>query len=117
MSPREASLTSPVLRRLGDTFRSHLDLFYGRLRLAPPYDHVERALAALVKHVGTLPPADQERITADPALQWLEYQRAFMSAGLHHKHRGIILGLLRNRSRLDLPEVYDHLLDCFRERT
>jgi hypothetical protein len=39
--------------------------------------------------------------------------RAFHTSGLAKKHRGIIAGLARNRSALDLPAEYDHFLNLF----
>jgi hypothetical protein len=38
---------------------------------------------------------------------------AFEASGLVKKHRGIIAGLARNRSALELPAEYDHFLNLF----
>lgn len=95
-------------------FRHHLETFYAGLKLAPPYESVEKAVRTLTTMVHGLPIEEQTRILADPALRWRQFQRAFEASGLAKKHRGIIAGLARNRSALALPAEYDHFLEFFR---
>ena len=98
---------------LREEFRSHLDTFYTRLKLAPPYESVEKAIRTLTTAFHALPKSEQARIAADSALRWEQYRRAFEMSGLSNKHRGIIAGLARNRAGLDLPAEYDRFLSLF----
>lgn len=98
---------------LRDEYRRHLEIFYARLKLAPPYESVEKAIRALTTAIHALPKEEQRRIASDPARQWAQFRDAFAASGLVKKHRGIIAGLARNRAALDLPAEYDHLLDLF----
>lgn len=100
-------------RLLKDEFRAHLETFYARLKLAPPYESVEKAIRALTTAVHALPKAEQARLTSDPAARWEQFRLAFHNSGLAKKHRGIIAGLAHNRSALDLPAEYDHFLILF----
>lgn len=101
------------LQRLREEFRAHLEMFYARLKLAPPYESVEKAIRTLTTAVHALPKDEQARIAADPALQWQQFRQAFEASGLVKKHRGIIAGLARNRAALDLPSEFDHFLGLF----
>ncbi|MCC6140403.1 MAG: hypothetical protein IT389_07285 [Nitrospira sp.] len=101
------------LQRLREEFRAHLELFYARLKLAPPYESVEKAIRTLTTTIHALPKDEQARIAADPALQWQQFRQAFDTSGLVKKHRGIIAGLARNRAALDLPPEFDHWLGLF----
>src|SRR5262245_5633496 len=94
-------------------FRRHLERFYAQLRLAPPYDSVEKALQQLSVSLSALSHAEQTRIAENPSLRWQRFAEAFAASGLSRKHRGIIAGLARNRAALDLPEEYDHFLRMF----
>jgi hypothetical protein len=98
---------------LAEEFRRHLDTFYGRLKLAPPYDSVEKAVRVLVAAVRALPEEERRRVLVDPAVRWEQFRLAFERSGLAKKHRGIIAGLARNRASLDLPADYDHFLNLF----
>ncbi len=98
---------------LAEEFRRHLDTFYGRLKLAPPYDSVEKAVRVLVAAVRALPEEERRRLLADPVVKWELFRQAFERSGLAKKHRGIIAGLARNRASLDLPADYDHFLNLF----
>ncbi len=110
----ESTASSPdPLQRLREKFRSHLETFYAQLKLAPPYESVEKAIRTLTTAVHALPKDEQARIAADPALQWQQFRQAFETSGLVKKHRGIIAGLARNRSALDLPPEFDHFLGLF----
>ncbi|MBH0188411.1 MAG: hypothetical protein HP493_06035 [Nitrospira sp.] len=98
---------------LQDEFRTHLETFYARLKLAPPYESVEKAIRALTTAVYALPKAEQTRIMSDPVARWEQFRLAFHTSGLSKKHRGIIAGLARDRSAVDLPAEYDHFLHLF----
>jgi hypothetical protein len=98
---------------LRDEFRRHLEFFYSRLKLAPPYHSVEKALSLLTTILKTLPAAEVQRLTADPSLRWAYYRKAFVESGLSQKHRGIIAGLARDRRALELPEEFDTLLELY----
>ncbi len=101
------------LQYLREAFRAHLETFYARLKLAPPYESVEKAIRTLTTTIHALPKDEQARIAGDPALQWQQFRQAFEASGLVKKHRGIIAGLARNRSALDLPPEFDHFLGLF----
>lgn len=101
------------LQLLREEFRRRLECFYAELKLAPPYESVEKAIRTLTSTLHALPKEEQARIAADPALQWEQFRRAFESSGLVKKHRGIIAGLARNRAALELPPEYDQWLDLF----
>ena len=103
-----------LTRALREEFRSHLETFYSQLKLAPPYESVEKAIRALTTAVHALSNAQQARLAQDPALKWMQFRQAFQTSGLAKKHRGIIAGLARTRERLDLPPEYDHFLNLFR---
>jgi hypothetical protein len=98
-----------------EEFRGHLQRFYAQLKLAPPYDSVEKALQQLTVSLKALPQAEQVHVAADPVLRWRQFTEAFAASGLSKKHRGIIAGLARNRAAVDLPEEYDHFLRLFSE--
>jgi len=104
---------SELIRALREEFRSHLETFYSRLKLAPPYESVEQAIRSLTAAVHRLSGAEQARLAQDPNLKWQQFRAAFETSGLAKKHRGIIAGLARNRSGLDLPSEYDHFLTLF----
>lgn len=105
--------SSDPLQTLREEFRRHLEIFYSQLKLAPPYESVEKAIRTLTSSVHALPKEEQTLIAADPTLQWQQFRLAFETSGLVKKHRGIIAGLARNRSTLDLPVEYDHFLSLF----
>ena len=104
---------SDPLQVLRAEFRQHLERFYAQLKLAPPYESVEKAIRTLTTAMHALPKDEQARIATDPTLQWAQFRQAFETSGLVKKHRGIIAGLARNRSALDLPAEYDHFLSLF----
>ncbi len=110
----DAELTlSDQLQFLKDEFRRHLETFYARLKLAPPYESVEKAIRTLTTIMHALPQEEQVRIVSDPTLRWQQFRSAFDASGLANKHHGIIAGLARNRSALNLPAEYDHFLSLF----
>jgi len=98
---------------LREEFRHHLETFYGQLKLAPPYESVEKAIRSLTTSVHSLPPLERARLATDAAARWQFFRQAFESSGLSKKHRGIIAGLARNRSSLNLPVEYDEFLSLY----
>jgi len=111
--PEASSTTPDPLQTLKAEFRHHLETFYAGLQLAPPYESVEKAIRTLTTMIHGLPIEDQTKIMADPGLRWQQFQLAFDASGLAKKHRGIIAGLVRNRSALNLPAEYDLFLNLF----
>jgi hypothetical protein len=105
---------SDPAQMLKEEFRRHLETFYARLNLASPYESVEKAVRTLTTIVHALPQDEQVKIVADPALQWQQFRKAFEASGLAKKHRGIITGLVRDRSAVNLPVEYDHFVNFFR---
>ena len=106
-------LPSELTQALREEFRSHLELFYSRLKLAPPYESVEKAIRALTSAVHGMPNTQQARLAQDPRLKWEQFRQAFETSGLAKKHRGIIAGLARRKESLDLAAEYDHFLTLF----
>ena len=104
---------SDLVLALREEFRAHLETFYSQLKLAPPYESVEKAIRSLTTNVHGLPNAQRVRLAQDPGQKWEQFRRAFETSGLAKKHRGIIAGLARNREGLGLPAEYDHFLDLF----
>lgn len=112
MSKPTAPTTDPTLM-LREEFRLHLEVFYAQLKLAPPYESVEKAIRSLTTLVHALPPGERARLDTDATARWQHFARAFESSGLNKKHRGIIAGLARNRSSLNLPAEYDQFLNLY----
>jgi len=98
---------------LREEFRHHLEMFYAQLKLAPPYESVEKAIRSLTTLVNALPPLERARLATDATARWQHFRQAFESSGLSKKHRGIIAGLARNRSSLNLPAEYDQFLSLY----
>lgn len=101
------------LSQLREDFRQQLEVFYARLKLAPPYDSVEKAITRLTANVTPLTLDDQHRLLADSSARWQAYRAAFIESGLHLKHRGIITGLAKQGSVAGLPEAHRILLDVY----
>jgi hypothetical protein len=112
MSDSHDSHADPLLA-LQEEFRHHLQTFYAQLKLAPPYESVEKAIRSLTTSVRALAPAEQARLAVDSHLRWQQFRQAFESSGLSKKHRGIIAGLARDRASLNLPIEYDQFLSLF----
>jgi hypothetical protein len=112
--PELPSMTPDQLQAIKDEFRSHLETFYAGLKLAPPYESVEKAIRTLTTIIHVLPIEEQTRIMTDPSWRWRQFQRAFETSGLVKKHRGIIAGLAGRRSAVALPVEYDHFLELYR---
>lgn len=102
----------PQIQTLRNEFRRHLEVFYAKLKLAPPYHSVEKAITHLTAALKAMTPEERARIAADQSLQWAQYRAAFVESGLVLKHRGIIAGLVRS-GKVDLPGEYDPLLESF----
>jgi len=98
---------------LREEFRHHLETFYAQLKLAPPYESVEKAIRSFTASVHALPPLERARLATDATARWQHFRQAFESSGLSKKHRGIIAGLARNRSSLSLPAEYDEFLSLY----
>ena len=98
---------------LAEDFRRHLEIFYAQLKLAPPYDSVEKAIKSLTTALTAMPAEERMRVIADPALIWIQYRQAFVDSGLSLKHRGIVLGLIRSNQTAALPAEYTALLDAY----
>jgi hypothetical protein len=112
MSKPTASPIDPMLA-LREEFRHHLETFYAQLKLAPPYESVEKAIRALTTSVHALPLLERAHLATDTTARWQQFRQAFESSGLSKKHRGIIAGLARNRSSLNLPAEYDQFLSLY----
>jgi hypothetical protein len=112
MSKPTVSPIDPTLA-LREEFRHHLETFYAQLKLAPPYESVEKAIRSLTTSVRALPPLERARVVTDTTARWQQFRQAFESSGLSKKHRGIIAGLARNRSSLNLPAEYDQFLSLY----
>ena len=112
-------MSEPTSSRTDDTlaireeFRHHLETFYAQLKLAPPYESVEKAIRSLTTSVHALPPLERTCLATDATARWRQFRQAFESSGLSKKHRGIIAGLARNRSSLNLPPEYDQFLSLY----
>ena len=102
-----------LVESLRDEFREHLAVFYSRLKLAAPYDTVEKALGSLTTRLKALPPEELQHLSTDETQRWALFRQAFIESGLSLKHRGIIAGLARSRQSLDLPPEFDHLLSLY----
>jgi hypothetical protein len=102
------------IQALRDDFRHHLKGFYAHLKLAPPYDSIEKAVAHLAALLKPLPFEEREHIRADSKKQWALFSQAFVESGLHQKHRGIIVGLIKSQQTAGLQDDYHHFLDAFR---
>ena len=108
-----SSGTTDPVKTLAEEFRRHLEIFYARLKLAPPYDSVEKAIKSLKAAVAAMPAEERMRTMADPTLRWILYRQAFLDSGLSLKHRGIILGLIRSNQTAELPVEYAALLETY----
>ena len=106
--------SSDPVQSLREEFRRHLEVFYARLKLAPPYHSVEKAIVQLTTALKAMTPEERSRLASDQVGRWLAYRKAFAESGLNQKHRGIIAGLVKSGQTGDLPEEYEHFLSAFR---
>mgnify|MGYP000553033417 CR=1 FL=1 len=102
---------------LRDEFRGHLDVFYSHLKLAAPYDSVEKALGTLTATLKVLSPEELQQLGMDTDKRWAHFRQAFVESGLIQKHRGIIAGLVRSGASRNLPAEFNHLLDLYRTKS
>ena len=95
-------------------FRQNLEAFYAALKLAPPYDSVEKTIRCLSALLNTKTVEEQVQLLGDDSLRWQLHVQAFTDSGLHKKHRGIITGLARTDAIDQFPESLQYLLEPFR---
>ncbi|MCY4612868.1 MAG: hypothetical protein OXB94_04495 [Nitrospira sp.] len=95
-------------------FRQNLEAFYAALKLAPPYDSVEKTIRRLSALFQTKTAEEQAQLLGDDSLRRELHVQAFMESGLHKKHRGIITGLARTEAFDQFPESVRYLLEPFR---
>jgi len=113
LAPMTHPAASDPIQALREEFRHHLEVFYARLKLAPPYHSVEKAIVQLTAALKALSPEEQARLVSDQAGRWTAYQKAFAESGLNQKHRGIIAGLIKTGQTGDLPKEYEHFFQLF----
>lgn len=113
LPPMAQPSPSDPVQVLREEFRHHLEIFYSRLKLAPPYHSVEKAVAQLTAALKAKTAEEQARLVSDQAGRWEEFRKAFAESGLSQKHRGIIAGLATSGRTGDLPEEYEHFLKQF----
>ena len=95
-------------------FRRNLEAFYAALKLAPPYDSVEKTIGCLSALFKSKTTEEQAQLLGDASLRWQLHVQAFIDSGLHKKHRGIITGLARTEALDQFPESLRYLLEPFR---
>jgi hypothetical protein len=124
----QGRLRPPSLQKTGDSpvmsqhdcqtllaeFRENLEAFYAELKLAPPYDSVEKTIRCLSDLFKTKTAEEQAQVLSDNALKWRLHVQAFVDSGLHKKHRGIITGLAHTDAFDRFPESLRYLLEPFR---
>lgn len=101
------------IKALQEDYRRQLETFYAGLKLAPPYDSVEKAIKALVRTLTTMTIEERAHLLSNAESMWTHYRQAFVDAGLHFKHRGIILGLIRDKKTTALPPEHAAFLDVY----
>ncbi|MBU6482674.1 MAG: hypothetical protein KGS09_19305, partial [Nitrospirae bacterium] len=67
---------------LREEFRHHLETFYAQLKLAPPYESVEKAIRSLTTSVHALPPVERARLATDTTARGQHFRQAFEASGL-----------------------------------
>lgn len=95
-------------------FRENLEAFYAALKLAPPYDSVEKTIRCLSALFKTKTDEEQAQLLGDDSLRRRLHVQAVIDSGLHKKHRGIITGLARTGTADQFPESLRYLLEPFR---
>lgn len=108
----EPNTTPDPITQLRERFRAHLETFYATLKLAPPYHSVEKAIVELTRAIHSLPADEQQRLLNDAPAQWHYFTQAFIQSGLRQKHRGILMGIARQRAQSPLSPEYYCLLDA-----
>ena len=94
-------------------FRQNLEAFYAALKLAPPYDSVEKTIRRLSTLFKTRTAEEQAQLLRDDSLRYRLHVQALIDSGLHKKHRGIIAGLARTEALDQVPESLRYLLEPF----
>ena len=111
---RPAPATSPHdCQSLLNDFRQNLEAFYAALKLAPPYDSVEKTIRCLSALLKTKTAEEQKQLLSETALREALYVQAVIHGRLHKKHRGIITGLARTHDLDRFPESLRYLLKPF----
>ena len=95
-------------------FRENLETFYAELKLAPPYDSVEKTIRCLDNLFKAKTAEEQAQALSDNDLKRQLHVQALVDSGLHKKHRGIITGLARTDAFKQFPESLRYLLEPFR---
>lgn len=95
-------------------FRENLEAFYAELKLAPPYDSVEKTIRCLDNLFKAKTAEEQAQALNDNDLKRQLHVQAFVDSGLHKKHRGIITGLAHTDALKQFPESLRYLLEPFR---
>lgn len=95
-------------------FRENLEAFYAELKLAPPYDSVEKTIRCLDNMFKAKTAEEQAQVLSNNALKRQLHVQTFVDSGLHKKHRGIITGLVRTDAFDQFPESLRYLLEPFR---
>ena len=83
-------MSADSIHTLREDYRVHLQTFYAKLNLAPPYHSIERAIQHLSNTLRTKPETFVQNLLEDPQQKWSLYERIFEASGLARKHRGII---------------------------
>ena len=106
--------TGPI-ESLRDEFREHLHVFYSRLKLAAPYDSVEKALGVLTTTLKALAAGGAPTSACGPDPTMGAFSASLRRIGPEletsrdHRRPGTI-----QAAALDLPPEFDHLLDLYR---
>lgn len=108
----DSDTRTEILEELRQDFRHHLETFYTQLKLAPPYDHLEKAVSILLSHLKAMPLEEQRALQADAGRRWACYRQAFVESGLPRKHRGIIAGQTRSGAASALTPEYRVFLEA-----
>ncbi len=111
---RSSVMSRHDCQALLNEFRQNLEAFYAALKLAPPYDSVEKTIRGLSTLFETKTAEEQAQLLGDDSLRWKLHVQAFIDSGLHKKHRGIITGLARTDAIDQFPESLRYLLEPFR---
>jgi hypothetical protein len=108
-------MADELITGLQRDFRAELERFYAALRLAPPYHSVEKAVAALGAALDAIDPVERRRQADDPAWRRGVFARAFVAGGLPLKHRGPVLGLIRDGQAATLAADFTDFLQAYEQ--
>lgn len=104
---------SSHVKVLLNEFRAHLEEFYKNLKIAPPYNSMEKAITSLSILVSEKPDDQQQQIAEDLEMRCKFYHQAIVNSELHKKHRGIIASLAQSQNFENFPKVQQSLLQSF----